>query len=145
MSATTNEETVTVSWACPWCRAAFAFDLRVGNAVALAKREATCGACGARIGIELVGAGDGAKLQFKRLQQGRAGRLDIQQVDDVLAVSLGGRPLVTGDAIELRQDGAWHPITFAWDGSDEGRATAKRADGTEAELDTTTAVLRWPD
>lgn len=140
--AGSSEEIVAVSWACPWCRAAFAFDVKVGNTVALAKREATCEGCGARVGMELQGAGDGAKLQFKRLAQGRAGRMEIQQVGDALAVSLGGRPLATGDELELRDGGAWHPIVFAWDGSGDGVASAKRADGSEAELDEA-ALLRW--
>ena len=141
----TNEEQIPVAWACLWCRTPVPFQLKIGTTTQLAKRDATCPGCDARIGMELLVAGDGIKLHYKKLSPGRAGRLEITQVDDQLAPSLVGRPLMSDDELALRRDGAWLPGTFAWDGSDEGHATLTLTEGGEAvALDTTTDILRWP-
>lgn len=132
-----------VSWPCLWCREPFSFGVKPAATLALDTREATCPSCGARIGLELEHSSVGWKLHYKRVRHGRAGKLEVSDVDDQLVPSLCERPLATGDRIELRRDGTWHAGRFAWDGSGDGRATLE-LDGGSVELDPAAAIVRWP-
>ena len=135
-------ERTKVEWPCFWCRHLVAFEVDLGPTFTLPRREASCADCGARLGFELHHAADGYKLHVKRLAQGRAGRLDIAQVDDALTVSLAQRPLAEGAAIEVRLDGSWQLAAFHWDSSGEGAATITVA-GVEHSIDPVGTILRW--
>ena len=143
-----DSEILPVSWSCLWCKDRFEFELRLGVATSLVKREAICPSCEARIGLELLHASDGTKLHYKRVAPGRAGRLEIVQIEDALTVSLAGRPLASGDELDLRRDGAWHRAVFAWDPSGEGHASVSiRSTSGDSEeridLDSGQDLLRW--